>query len=94
MLLAIAVCPLWTPHWWESNTNKLIGSAILGLPVLAVYGLSHPLALLHTAQDYASFIILLAGLFAISGGILVRGDLVATPSPTLAFSPSAASWRP
>ena len=23
MLLAIAVCPLWVPHWWESNRNKL-----------------------------------------------------------------------
>jgi len=27
MLLAIAVCPLWLPHWWESNWNKMIASA-------------------------------------------------------------------
>jgi Na+/H+ antiporter NhaD/arsenite permease-like protein len=85
MLLAIAVCPLWVPHWWESNRNKLIASAVLGLPVLAVYGLRHPDALLHTAADYVSFILLLAGLYAISGGILLRGDLVATPVTNAGF---------
>ncbi len=85
MLLAIAVCPLWVPHWWESNWNKMIASAALGLPVLAFYGVRHPAALLHTAEDYVSFIILLAGLYVISGGILLRGDLVATPATNTAF---------
>jgi Na+/H+ antiporter NhaD/arsenite permease-like protein len=85
MLLAIAVCPLWAQHWWESNRNKLIASAVLGLPVLAFYGVRHPAALLHTAEDYVSFIVLLAGLFVISGGILLRGDLVATPATNTAF---------
>jgi Na+/H+ antiporter NhaD/arsenite permease-like protein len=85
MLLAIAVCPLWVPHWWESNRNKAIASAVLGLPVLVFYGVRHPAALLHAAEDYVSFIILLAGLFVISGGILLRGDLVATPATNTAF---------
>ena len=85
MLLAIAVCPLWIPHWWESNRNKLLASAVLGLPVLAFYGLRHPAALIHTAVDYVSFILLLAGLFVISGGILLRGDLEATPATNTGF---------
>jgi Na+/H+ antiporter NhaD/arsenite permease-like protein len=85
MLLAIAVCPLWVPHWWESNRNKLLASAALGLPVLAFYGLRHPAVLLHTAVDYVSFIVLLAGLFVISGGILLRGDLEATPVTNTGF---------
>jgi Na+/H+ antiporter NhaD/arsenite permease-like protein len=85
MLLAIAVAPLWFPHWWESNRNKLIVSAVLGLPVLAAYGVSHPAALAHTATDYVSFIILLAGLYVISGGILLRGDLVASPATNTGF---------
>jgi Na+/H+ antiporter NhaD/arsenite permease-like protein len=85
MLLAIAVCPLWVPHWWESNWNKMIASAALGLPVLAIYGVRHPAALLHTAEDYVSFIVLLAGLYVISGGILLRGDLVATPATNTGF---------
>ena len=31
LLLAIALLPLWLPHWWESNRSKLIVSARLGL---------------------------------------------------------------
>jgi Na+/H+ antiporter NhaD/arsenite permease-like protein len=85
MLLAIAVCPLWVPHWWESNRNKLIASAVLGLPILALYAARRPAALAHMAEDYVSFILLLAGLFVISGGILLRGDLVATPATNTAF---------
>ena len=85
MLLAIAVCPLWVPHWWESNRHKLFVSAVLGLPVLAFYGVRHPAALRHTVEDYVSFIILLAGLYVISGGILLRGDLVATPATNAGF---------
>ena len=85
MLLAIAICPLWVPHWWESNRNKLIASALLALPILALYGIRHPGALAHTAADYVSFIVLLAGLFVVSGGILLRGDLVATPTTNTGF---------
>ena len=85
MLLAIAVCPLWIPHWWESNRNKLIAAAILGGPVLVWYGLRQPSALAHTAEDYVSFIVLLAGLYVVSGGLLLRGDLVATPATNTAF---------
>jgi Na+/H+ antiporter NhaD/arsenite permease-like protein len=85
MLLAIALCPLWMPHWWESNRNKLIASAVLGLPVLVAYAIRQPGALAHTAEDYVSFIILLAGLYVISGGILLRGDLVATPATNTGF---------
>ena len=85
MLLAIAICPLWVPHWWESNRNKLLASAALGLPVLVFYGIRHPPALLHAAEDYVSFIVLLAGLYVIAGGILLRGDLVATPATNTGF---------
>src|SRR5260221_1511399 len=85
MLLAIAVCPLLVPHWWASHRNKLIVSVVLGLPVLAAYGVRHPATLLHTALDYVSFIVLLAGLFVIAGCILLRGDLRATPLTNTAF---------
>jgi len=85
MLLAIAVCPLWLPHWWESNRNKMIISALFGLPVLVLYSVRRPGALLSMAEEYVSFIVLLAGLFVISGGILLRGDLEATPITNTAF---------
>ncbi|HEU5192918.1 MAG TPA: sodium:proton antiporter [Methylomirabilota bacterium] len=85
MLLAIAVLPLWVPGWWEHNRNKLLLSAMLGLPVLALYLVRQPSALLHVAEDYVSFIVLLAGLYVISGGVLLRGDLVATPAVNATF---------
>jgi Na+/H+ antiporter NhaD/arsenite permease-like protein len=85
MLLAIAVFPLWIPHWWESNRNKLIVSLVLGAPILVMYLLRDWHALVHTGVDYVSFIILLAGLYAISGGILMRGDLPATPLTNAGF---------
>jgi Na+/H+ antiporter NhaD/arsenite permease-like protein len=85
MLLAIAVLPLRVPHWWESNRNKFIVCLLVGAPVLVLYLAREPAALLHAAQEYLSFIILLAGLFVISGGIRLRGDLVATPLTNTLF---------
>ena len=85
MLLAIAICPLRAPHWWESNRNKFIVAGLLGAPVLALYLWREPAALVHMALEYVSFIILLAGLYGISGGIRLRGDLVATPLTNAVF---------
>jgi Na+/H+ antiporter NhaD/arsenite permease-like protein len=85
MLLAIALAPLWAPRWWESNGNKLLVSALLGLPILAVYLGRRPAALGAVAEEYVSFIILLAGLYVIAGGILLRGDLKATPVTNVTF---------
>jgi Na+/H+ antiporter NhaD/arsenite permease-like protein len=85
MLLAIALFPLWLPHWWEHNPNKLLVAALLGLPVLGLYLRRAPGALLTMGEEYVSFIILLAGLFVISGGVHLRGDLVATPLANTTF---------
>ena len=85
MLLAIALAPLRAPHWWESNRNKLVVSVLLGLPILVMYLGRRPGALGAMAEEYVSFIILLAGLYVISGGILLRGNLEATPATNLTF---------
>ena len=71
MLLAIAICPLTVPHWWEPNRNKLVVSAVLGAPVLILYLVRRPSALVGTAEEYVSFIVMLGGLYVISGGILL-----------------------
>jgi Na+/H+ antiporter NhaD/arsenite permease-like protein len=91
MLLAIALLPLAWPHGWESNRNKLLVSAGLGLPVLLLYLARAPRVLVHTAGDYASFIVLLSGLYVIAGGILLRGDLEATPLVNSAFLAAGAA---
>jgi Na+/H+ antiporter NhaD/arsenite permease-like protein len=85
MLLAIAVAPLWLPHWWARNSHKLLVGAVLGTPVLALYLFRRPAALVAMAEDYVSFIVLLAGLYTISAGIRLTGDLEATPLTNTSF---------
>ena len=85
LLLAIAVLPLAAAHFWESNLRKLAVSAVLGLPVLGLYLGHHPQALAHAGLDYLSFMVLLGSLFVISGGVLMDGDLPATPRTNTAF---------
>ncbi|MDF3819976.1 sodium:proton antiporter [Leptospira sp. 96542] len=84
ILLSIAILPIAshkTEHWWENNNNKLILAAGLGsisFVVLLVFGYSHEI--IHTVFfDYIPFIILLGSLFYISGGIVIKGDIQATP---------------
>jgi Na+/H+ antiporter NhaD/arsenite permease-like protein len=84
-LLVIAVFPLWIPSWWERNRNKFFVACLLGLPILALYLWRQPAALLSMGEDYLSFMVLLGGLYVISGGVLLRGDLVATPLTNAAF---------
>jgi Na+/H+ antiporter NhaD/arsenite permease-like protein len=85
LLLSIAVLPLFAAHFWESNLRKAGVCALLSVPVLGFYLARHPQALVHTACDYASFIILLASLYVISGGVFLEGDLQATPWVNTAF---------
>jgi len=89
MLISIAVLPLAATHWFEHNRNKAIVSAILGVPTVAYLIAAHgELGLhmaAHTAEEYVSFIMLLLTLFAISGGIHLTGNLLATPRVNLAF---------
>jgi Na+/H+ antiporter NhaD/arsenite permease-like protein len=85
MTLCIALLPLAARHLWESNARKLALSALLGLPVLVLYAVKQPAALVHTAEEYFSFIVLLGSLFVVSGGILITGDLQATPRVNTGF---------
>jgi Na+/H+ antiporter NhaD/arsenite permease-like protein len=81
LLLSIAILPLAAGHWWEKNGNKAIVAVGLAA-IIAIYLLSwhegfHEL--IEKLKEYASFIILLASLYIISGGIYVRGSLSGTP---------------
>jgi Na+/H+ antiporter NhaD/arsenite permease-like protein len=85
MLLAIALLPLALPRWWTRDRNKLLVAAGLGAPVLGLYLVREPAALIHAAADYVSFIVLLGALYVIAGGVLLRGDLEARPLVNTAF---------
>ncbi|MFZ2223156.1 MAG: sodium:proton antiporter, partial [Candidatus Deferrimicrobium sp.] len=73
LLLSIALFPLFAPSLWARHYAKVC--LAFGVPVAAFFLLRAPRELLHTALEYASFLILLASLFTISGGILLRGTL-------------------
>lgn len=80
MLLSIAVLPLVAAHWWHSNLNRFKVALVCGLPVFALFAFQGDWHRIHhTVHEYASFLILLASLYTVSGGIVLRGDLKASP---------------
>jgi Na+/H+ antiporter NhaD/arsenite permease-like protein len=85
MLLGIAVLPLVAHHWWESNRNRGIFTAVVATPMAIYLLLEFPEGLLHSGHEYASFIALLGSLYVIAGGIHVSGDLKATPGTNVAI---------
>jgi Na+/H+ antiporter NhaD/arsenite permease-like protein len=73
LLLSIALFPLFAPSPWARHYAKVC--LAFGVPVASFFLLRAPRELLHAVLEYASFLILLASLFTISGGILLRGTL-------------------
>jgi Na+/H+ antiporter NhaD/arsenite permease-like protein len=85
LLAAIAVFPLRFPRFWESNRNKGIVTGVIALPVLIGYLATAPGEILFHLEEYFGFIVLLWSLYTISGGIVLRGNLVASPWTNTAF---------
>ena len=83
LLLSIAVMPLIKGEWWESHQPLVVGFWILLMlvPFAFVYG-PHKAAetvLECTVNDYLTFIVLLFGLFCVSGNITMEGDFAGSP---------------
>jgi Na+/H+ antiporter NhaD/arsenite permease-like protein len=85
LLLLIAILPLTANKFWDKNRNKAIVTAIVALPILIFLLFNFRADLTHSIEEYISFIILLASLFIISGGIVITGDLIATPRINTSF---------
>ena len=80
LLIMIATGPLFYPHLWEHHYPKF--AIALGTIVAVYYGflMDHGLiSLLHTLEEYISFIALLTALFVASGGILIKFNSVGKP---------------
>ncbi|MFN3820729.1 MAG: sodium:proton antiporter [bacterium] len=88
ILLSIALLPLLAPIFWHHHYPKVafLWAIILAVPFLIIYPAIASYEILHIiVSDYIPFIILLWGLFTVSGGILLRGTLVGTPLLNLKF---------
>jgi len=89
LLLMIAILPLIPKidHWWHQNKNKLMVSLTCAVIGVALYlwptGDWHKV--LHVYVEYAAFIMLLASLFIISGGIHISGPFAGFPHVNTAF---------
>ena len=82
LLLSIALCPLLMPHFWHNHFGKVAAfwALLFALPFLLFFRAAAFHEIIHiTLIDYIPFIILLWGLFTISGGIVVSGSLKDTP---------------
>ncbi len=85
VLLLIAVMPMAFPRFWSENRNKAIVCMIIALPVFLFNLVHFPDKLLQSIEEYICFILMLSALFIISGGILVEGDLKASPGTLTIF---------
>jgi Na+/H+ antiporter NhaD/arsenite permease-like protein len=85
LLLSIALLPLRAPRFWESHKNKGLVAFLWSLPVAAYFLFHMPHELVLSLKDYSSFLLLLAALFIVSGGIVLKGDLKATPEVNTLF---------
>jgi Na+/H+ antiporter NhaD/arsenite permease-like protein len=82
ILLSIALLPLFAPEFWHHHFGKVSAfwAIVIAVPLLITYKGVALHSFLHIMiADYVPFIILLWGLFTISGGILLKGTLRGTP---------------
>ena len=85
LLLSIAILPLVAGDWWEDHKHKAWVGMACSLPIILVILQNEPGELAHTLHEYAAFIALLGSLFVVAGGIVLDGDLRATPAINTLF---------
>jgi len=83
LLLCIAVIPLIDHHFWDRHLWT-ISLAVFCFPTIfaLLFLLGGPFVqrTLHAALEYVSFIAILAALYVVSGGVLIRGNFRGTPA--------------
>lgn len=99
LLLCIAVLPLLKPVWWEEHQpHAVVFWSLLFMIPFAFYfsaGTALETVLECIVNDYLTFIILLFGLFCVSGNITMSGDLAGSPRVNvmlLALGTLLSSW--
>ena len=99
LLLCIAVLPLVKGEWWESHQPHavLFWSLLFAVPFAVKFGAgtASETILECLINDYLTFIVLLFGLFCVSGNITMSGDLAGSPRVNvglLALGTLLSSW--
>ena len=89
LLLCIAVMPLVKPEWWEKHQALavIVWSLLFIIPsiVLNGEGETTETVLECIVNDYLTFIVLLFGLFCVSGNITLEGNLAGSPAVNALF---------
>lgn len=99
LLLCIAVLPLIKAEWWEEHQPHAVifWSLLFIVPFALSFSVGTALetVLECIVNDYLTFIILLFGLFCVSGNITMSGDLAGSPRVNvglLALGTLLSSW--
>ena len=83
MLLSIAIFPLIAGEWWEKKKQYMVilWSLLFLIPFAVKYsaGVMGETLLDIVLNDYMTFIILLFGLFCVSGNIAIKGNFSGAP---------------
>jgi Na+/H+ antiporter NhaD/arsenite permease-like protein len=83
ILLSIAIVPLIAPHAWHRHFGKISAAWALAFLVPFALGFGTQAAFatfVHAMlEEYVPFIVLLAALFTVAGGICLHGDLHGSP---------------
>lgn len=87
MLLSIALFPMIKPHWWEKNVKYVVlfWSLLFLIPFCLTFGLySMAEELMHVVfEEYLTFIVLLFGLFCVTGNIGIKSEFTGSPRSNL-----------
>ena len=83
LLLCIALLPLIRPKWWEEHQGLVSAAWIAAMAVTFCLGYgagtTAETVLECIVNDYLTFIVLLFGLFCVSGNITMEGDFAGSP---------------
>lgn len=83
ILLSIALCPLFLARLWHYHYGKIIIFWTTLFIVAAIYSFGIQTTVNLTAhailEEYIPFIVLLLALYTVSGGVLIKSDIISTP---------------
>ncbi len=86
LVLGIAILPLLFPHLWERGSAQLGFVVLCAAPVVGYcQALERTAPLQHALHGYLSFVLTIGALYVVASGVLLLGDIEATPRNNVIF---------